>query len=227
MKCPHCNKDYKGRVCPYCGEESISEEKVIEKVSKKNIFLIVLSFILSFLSFYFPIFIAVGVVSLAVSFYFIKEEKEHKKKMYFVNAIIIILFISSFVTYATPYYEEYFGYKKIEKTLDIELPNNKCNEYEYISGFENNNISYTYYKYELKLEEYESLKNDERNFEYLNDWYIKIVSDLKSSYIIYDFINKEESYPKNKFEYHYMFLQLEEVDGKYFAHVYKVEKRNY
>lgn len=227
MKCPYCDKEYHGKTCPYCNDEYIPQEKEKEKASKKNIFLIVLSFLLAFISFGFPIFMIVAIISLIVSFYFIKEEKDHKKKMYFANSIVIILLISSFITYLNPYYEEYYGYKEIEKTLNIDLPDSKCDEYQYISGFENDNISYTYYKYELTLEEYNNIKNDEKKLEYQSDWYITIVSDLDSSFIIYDYIKEEYSYPKNKLDYRYMFIQLEENNGKYFAHIYKVEKRKY
>ena len=53
------------------------------------------------------------------------------------------------------------------------------------------------------------------------------LSSLEEDYIIYDYINEKLDSPKNKLEYHYMFVQIEENNGEYFAHVYKVTKRGY
>ena len=73
----------------------------------------------------------------------------------------------------------------------------------------------------------EEYQKPEYIHEYQNDWYIKNVSSLEEDYIIYDYINEKLDSPKNKLEYHYMFVQIEENNGEYFAHVYKVTKRGY
>ena len=156
-----------------------------------------------------------------------KEEKNYRNGFVFASVVIVLLLTFSLGTYVTPYYEQYFGYKKIEKTLNIDLPNEKTTDYKYESGFENENISYTYFLYSLTNEEYQKLKNNEYIHEYQNDWYIKNVSSLEEDYIIYDYINEKLDSPKNKLEYHYMFVQIEENNGEYFAHVYKVTKRGY
>lgn len=228
MKCPHCNKEYTGKICPYCEEPYVYEEKKIKKVSKTSMLLAIITVVLAFISFKLPIFILVSVFGvIAILSSTKKEEKNYRNGFIFTSVVIVLLLIFSLGTYVTPYYEQYFGYKKIEKTLNIDLPNEKTIDYEYESGFDNQNISYTYFLYSITNEEYQKLKNNEYIHEYQNDWYIKNVSSLEEDYIIYDYINEKLDSPKNKLEYHYMFVQVEENNGEYFAHVYKVTKRGY
>lgn len=228
MKCPHCNKEYTGKICPYCEEPYVYEEKKLKKISKTNLLLTIITITLTFISFKLPIFILVSIFGVLVILSKTKnEEKGYRNGFVFTSVVIILLLIFSFGTYVTPYYEQYFGYKKIENTLNVDLPNEKTIDYKYESGFDNQNISYTYFSYSLTKEEYQKLKNNQNIRVYQSEWYIKSVSNLETDYIIYDYINEKMDSPKNKLEYHYLFLQFEENNGEYFAHVYKVTKRGY
>ena len=226
MKCPNCLKEFNGYSCPYCGEEVLVEKKQNIPLSKLTIILFIVSSILILLSFAFSYLSIIGLCMCLITLYFSLKE-ENKKKAVSINLFLGVLSLITIFSFLNPFFDKWFSSKRLENTLQIDLPNGKAIEYSYDNGFKNNNISYVYYKYELNEDEYEKIMNDSRLIEFGNQWYITNVSKSKSDFIIYDYNDGEFIEPNNKLNYRYIFVQIQKVDDYYYAYIYKVAKRRY
>lgn len=230
MKCPNCLKEFNGSTCPYCGEKVVEEEiKINKKMNKTLVIMIIISIALVLVSFAIPFISILGICSCLVTLYLSIKETELKQKAVSISALIGIIGLISFLSFLNPYFDKWFSSYKLENVLNIDLPNKSAIEYKYDSGFRNNNISYVYYKYELSKEEYDKLINDNRiNEKDEFDWFISNVSDKDYSYIIYDYNNDIYSDERlNKLDYRYIFVQVGNEEGRYYAYIYKVARRKY
>lgn len=217
MKCPDCNREYNGKECPYCHDEY--QEVKDESVSKKILFVSIIGLVLCLVSLSVPLFMILVIGALLISFYLLKSEK-NKKKIIFINALTIIMLLISFSSFIKPFEESHFGYRDLEDYLKIELPHKKCDDYLYESQHE---TKYTYYMYELSFDEYTKIKDDGVFNEYNNfDWFIKRVSSLENDYILFNRLSGNNEFPVRGENSLYVFLQLEEISGKYYAHIYSV-----
>lgn len=222
MKCPDCNREYEGKICPYCNDDYQQVSKK-SSVSKKCLLLAAIAFVLSIVSFSNSVFMILALLALIINIFFIRKEKE-KGKIVFVNILTLVILVISFLSYSTPLYEKNYGYKNIEKVLNVDLPNKKSDDYYYENNHETN-IKYIYYKYELSLEEYLKILENENISEYdENCWYIDKVSSkkIKEKYIVYNKMENNFTTPNTLGNCRYMFLQLESISDKYYAHVYDV-----
>lgn len=230
MKCVNCGKEFHGPTCPYCGEEVNKGIKEKEKVRGYVIILKIACFILTIASFFVPLLLpeAIGAIILSIIFGTSKEPHYNRGKLIFVDGLVILLIIISSLSFLTPLCDKWFSYKKIETTLNIDLPNGSAKGYKFVDGFKNNNVSYTLYKYEITEEQYNKIVSDERFQEKgENDWFIDIVSKENSGYIIYDYYQKTNTKPNDELKYWYIFVQVEKNADKFEAYIYKVEKRKY
>lgn len=228
MKCPNCNREYNGKSCPYC-DDDYQEIKPKVKLEKFTILFIILTIILVVLSFSWPIFILLAILSLALMNYFVFLKNENFKRPGILLDIVLgLLIVISFLTFITPTWDKAFSYKKIEKDLKIDLPNESAISYEYNSGRRNNNVSYTFYKYEINSIQYENIIGSERFVTRTsNDWFITNVSKLDDGYILYDYLKEGFVRPNDPLKFYYIFVQAIKENNKYYAYIYKVEKRGY
>ena len=229
MKCPNCNREYNGKSCPYCDDDYQKVSPKI-KLEKFTLLFIILSFALTFLSFTWPFCILLAILSVALMNYFgFLKNDSFKKPGIILDVILILLIVVSFLTFITPVCDKAFSYKKIEKDLKIDLPNEAAISYEYNDGRRNNNVSYTFYKYEINSAQYLKITKDSRFTERTTlDWFISKVSKLSGGYILYNYQKESNAPPQDELEkYYYIFVQVEEENNKYYAYVYKVTKRGY
>lgn len=217
MKCPDCNREYNGKECPYCHDEY--QEVKVEPVSKKLLLLSIIGLVLALVSMSVPLLMIVAIGTVIISFYYLKSEK-YKKKIIFINVLTIIMLIVSFGSFITPYQEKRYGYKDLEDYLSVSLPHKKCDEYYYKTL---HTTKYTYYMYELTSEEYLDILNEGKFTEFsVLSWYVKKVSNLESDYIFFNRLTGDDTIPSKEEDSLYVFLQLEEKDEKYYAHIYNV-----
>lgn len=229
MKCDICGREYEGGCCPYCSDSYMNYDDNKKRAPKLSVLLVFLSIIATFLSFLSPYILILAIILIALSmFVSIKGDKAFRGRLITIVSITTILMLMSVMTYLCPVFDKYFSSKKLGNTLGIELPKEKAIEYEYNSGAKNNNVSYTFYKFEIDESIYESVVNSENKKEYSeNDWFIEKVSNEKSDYIVYDYMKNSFDKPTNEIDYRYLFIQVEKVDNNYYAYIYKVEKRRY
>lgn len=220
MKCPDCNREYNGSCCPYCNDDyQKPKPKVV--VSKSSLLMSIVALVLAFISMSSPVFLILSIISLVISIVMARLEK-NKGKLIFINLITIVILVISLLTFFTPYYEKNFGYKNIEKTLMVDLPNKKADEYRYENKHDSS-VKYIYYKYELSEEEYQKILESDNINEYDdNMWFINNVSDITGNYIIYNKMKKSFTTPEKIGNCRYMLLQIENNGTNYYAYVYDV-----
>lgn len=247
MKCPECGKEVKGKSCSYCNyiledEKIVYSDEEIKEYKKNRLFIILaisVSLVLAITINFWVWTVILSVVTFVFIFYLlIKKLKKNKlftKKMFY--SYIFIIVVAIFLTLVPAVREidiqisMYRASDKYSEMLDIVLPDQKADDYVYIS---NTNIGTRceMFTFELNDEEISELyhsgyfKSTEKADRIYNIFMNSIGNDYDTNnlwYMVYDKLGDRFDYITDLDMYDYVIVVISEENTVFVCELFRAE----